>query len=61
MRSWGLPKWSTCRHRAWGIGLEEEVKGKALKKIILFPNAQCPMPYALCPMPYAQCPIPQFN
>ncbi|MBW4571076.1 MAG: hypothetical protein KME31_24585 [Tolypothrix carrinoi HA7290-LM1] len=58
-RALGIANWALrIGHRAWGIGLEEEVKGKALKKIILFPNALCPMPHALFPMPNAPCPIP---
>ncbi|MGI2905061.1 hypothetical protein [Tolypothrix sp. VBCCA 56010] len=66
VRSWGLPKWSTCRHGAWGMG--EAVRswglpkwstcrhgawgiGKRFDFILTFP-----LPIAHCPLPIAQFP-----
>jgi hypothetical protein len=53
VRSWGLPKWSICRHGAWGMGILKRGKGEREK-----PIAHCPLPIAHCPMPHAQCPMP---
>jgi hypothetical protein len=45
VRSWGLPKWSTCRHGAWVMG-----KGTHVKELLPIPNSQFPMPNAQCPL-----------
>jgi hypothetical protein len=59
VRSWGFPKWSICRHRAWKESYL--FTQGAHHRTSLIPNSQCPMPNAQFPIPNSPYHMPRIE